>query len=188
MQVRKEVSAGKPFFIFIGALNPRKNISGMLAAFSEYCARGGGANFVIVGEKMFWNEEIEMAWENHAYRDRIFFTGRLEGEALNRVLASSQALLFVSHFEGFGIPIVEAFQAGVPVITSPTTYLPEVAGNAALMCEPTNIHQIAQAMQQVEEPLIRTDLIQKGFTRAEDFSWDRSAEMMWDSIEKSLAQ
>jgi glycosyltransferase involved in cell wall biosynthesis len=187
-KVRQEVSHGKPYFIFIGALNPRKNITGMLAAFNEYCNSGGQASFVIVGEKMFWNEEIEKSWEQHAYRDRIIFTGRLEGEALNRVLAAGEALLFVSHFEGFGIPIVEAFQAGVPVITSTTTSMPEVAGDAALLCDPDKHSQIAGAMRQVEEPLIRNKLIEKGTERARLFSWDRSAEMMWESIEKSLGR
>ena len=187
-EVRREISREKPYFVFIGALNPRKNISGMLAAFERYCEDGGAANFVIVGERMFWNEEIEQAWERHPYRNRIIFTGRLEGEGLNRVLASSLALLFVSHFEGFGIPIVEAFNAGVPVITSTTTSMPEVAGDAALLCEPENYDQIAAAMRQVEEPSIRNNLIQKGKQRAEKFTWDRSAEMMWQSIENTLTQ
>ncbi len=185
-QVRKELTDGKPYFIFIGALSPRKNILGMLQAFKQYCFSGGEASFVIVGEKMFLNDEIESTYEHHAYRDRIIFTGRLEGEGLNRVLASSQSLLFVSHFEGFGIPIVEAFKAGVPVITSTTTSMPEVAGNAGLLCEPNNPGQIAQAMRRVEEPKTKEDLINKGRLRSSEFSWDRSAEMMWRSIENTM--
>lgn len=187
-EVRKELTGGTPYFIFIGALSPRKNIAGMLAAFKLYCKAGGEASFVIVGEKMFLNQEIETAYEQHPYRDRIIFTGRLEGEGLNRVLAASQSLLFVSHFEGFGIPIIEAFKAGVPVITSTTTSMPEVTGDAGLLCEPDDHQQIATAMRKVEDPAIRNKLIEKGKERSAMFSWDRSAEMMWANIEKTLGR
>ena len=185
--VKQEVSNGAAYFIFIGALSPRKNIAGMLEAYKTYCDSGGKASFLIVGEKMFMNEDIENAWEEHPYQNRIMFTGRLEGEGLNRVLASSQALLFVSHFEGFGIPIIEAFKAGVPVITSTTTSMPEVAGDAAILCDPKNSDQMSQAMIDVEDPSIRKEMILKGNERSQLFSWDRSAEMMWACIERTLA-
>ena len=186
--VRKEISEGKPYFIFVGALNPRKNITGMLAAFAKYRESGGQNKFVIVGEKMFWSDDIANAYENHPFREDIIFTGRLEGSGLNKVLAASAALLCVSNFEGFGIPIVEAFKCEVPVITSTTTSMPEVAGDAALLCKPNDTQAITNAMHEVDKPEVREDLIAKGKLRSSLFTWERSAEMMWDCITKTLNQ
>lgn len=187
-KVRNDIAGGRPYFIFVGALNPRKNISGMLEAFKYYKSEGGEAKFVIVGEKMFWTEDIASAYQNHPFKEDIIFTGRLEGAGLNRVLASSHGLLFVSHFEGFGIPIVEAFKCKVPVITSVTTSMPEVAGDAALLCNPKDYQQIAKAMHDLDNPSVRNHLIAKGNQRANLFTWERSAEMMWESIQKTLQQ
>ena len=185
-EVRQEVSEGKPYFIFVGALNPRKNITGMLAAFAQYRQQGGQNKFVIVGEKMFWSDDIATAYENHPFREDIIFTGRLEGSGLNKVLASSAALLFVSNFEGFGIPIVEAFKCEVPVITSTTTSMPEVAGDAALLCDPADTTGITHAMHEVDKADVRAHLIARGKARTSLFTWERSAEMMWDCITKAL--
>lgn len=187
-EVKAEISGGSPYFIFIGALNPRKNITGMLTAYELYRKNGGAAKFVIVGEKMFRTDSIAEAYQNHSFRQDIYFTGRLEGAGLNRALASSHGLLFVSNFEGFGIPIVEAFKCQVPVITSTTTSMPEVAGDAALLCHPTDYPQIAEAMHKLDNPAVRNDLIARGNKRANLFTWERSAEMMWESIQKTLAQ
>lgn len=186
--VREEISEGKAYFIFVGALNPRKNITGMLAAFAKYRESGGQNKFVIVGEKMFWSDDIANAYENHPFREDIIFTGRLEGSGLNKVLAASAALLFVSNFEGFGIPIVEAFKCEVPVITSTTTSMPEVAGDAAILCDPSDTQAITNAMHEVDKPEVREELIAKGKLRSSLFTWERSAEMMWDCITKTLNQ
>lgn len=186
--VKAEISASIPYFIFVGALNPRKNITGMLHAYTDYKKSGGPNKFVIVGKKMFWNEEISHTYENHPFKDDIIFTGRLEGDALNSILGAADALLFVSNFEGFGIPIVEAFKCRVPVITSSTSSMPEVAGDAALICDPKDISAICQAMHDVSKPEIRKPLIEKGVERQKMFSWENSADMMWNSIEKCFSE
>lgn len=185
-EVKGKVSGGDPYFIFVGALNPRKNISGMLRAYDLYRKEGGTNKFVIVGTKMFWNEEISETYESHPYKSDIIFTGRLEGDSLNSILGAAHALMFVSNFEGFGIPIVEAFKCKIPVITSSTSSMPEVAGDAALICDPNNIEGIAKAMHEVAKPEVRKNLIEKGAARQKLFTWERSAEMMWDSIQKTL--
>ncbi len=159
----------------------------MLQAYSKYRNNGGTNKFIIVGEKMFWNEQIQNVYENHPHQNDILFIGRLEGAALSRVLAASAALLFVSHFEGFGIPIVEAFKCQVPVITSNTTSMPEVAGKAALLCNPNDLEEIAQAMKKVSDPELREKLVNLGKERVELFTWQKSSEMMWESIQKTLA-
>jgi glycosyltransferase involved in cell wall biosynthesis len=186
-QVRQTYTSGSPYFVFIGALNPRKNLEGMLAAYKIYRQEGGDRRFLVVGTKMYWPETLEKAYSKHPYKADIIFTGRLEREGLNQVLASAQALLFVSHFEGFGIPMIEAFQCHVPVITSTKTSLPEVADGAALLFEPNNHESIANAMFKVQQSDVRQSLVEKGIKRAAFFSWEQSADMMWGSIQKCLA-
>lgn len=187
-EVRAELSSNSPYFIFVGALNPRKNITGMLDAYSAYRKEGGKNKFVIVGKKMFWNEEISNTYENHPFKKHIIFTGRLEGDALNSILGAAEALLFVSNFEGFGIPIVEAFKCRVPVITSSTSSMPEVAGDAAIICNPKDIEAISKAMHDISNPEIRNPLIEKGAKRQKLFTWENSADMMWESIEKCFSE
>lgn len=183
---RQALSQGAPYFIFVGALNPRKNIDGMLRAYSQYRQAGGEARFVIVGEKMFWNAELNAIYENHAFKNDVIFTGRLEGEKLNLAIGAAQALAFVSHYEGFGIPILEAFRSKIPVITATNSSMPEVAGDAAILCDSHNIEQIAEAMKQTDRASVRQKLSESGWKRGQAFSWDRSAQMMWQCIEKTM--
>ncbi len=186
-QIRQEYTDGASYFVFVGALNPRKNLEGMLAAYTLYRNQGGTNKFVIVGTKMYWPASLENCIAEHPFKKDLIFSGRLEREGLNKVLASAEALLFISHFEGFGIPMIEAFQCEIPVITSTKTSLPEVADGAALLCEPDDHAGIAKAMFEVAEPDIRKTLIAKGKERAAFFTWEKSADMMWESIEKCLA-
>lgn len=183
---REARTRGKPYFVFIGALNPRKNIDGLLEAYHLYRQNQGEAELVIVGEKMFWSEALEQQYQEHPYKENIHFTGRLQGPKLNSILAAAQALFFVSHFEGFGIPILEAFRCGVPVITATNSSMPEIAGDAALLCDSRDYPAIAEAMAHTDDPSIRQQLLEKGHIRGEQFSWDRSAQRMWHSIQAAL--
>ena len=102
-------------------------------------------------------------------------------------LGASLALTYVSYFEGFGIPIVEAFRMHIPVITSNVTSMPEVAGDAALLVDPLNPETIAEAMKQVSEnTLLRDDLVRKGEIRKNLFTWQKTADRLWESIEKAM--
>ncbi len=103
------------------------------------------------------------------------------------LLASALALTYVSYFEGFGIPIVESFYAGTPVITSNVTSMPEVAGDAALLIDPFSVQSITDAMLKISsDEIFRQTLIEKGKKRSENFTWQKSADRLWTSIEKIL--
>ncbi len=187
--VRSRYSGGYPYFLYVGALHPRKNIGGLLAAFEEYKSRYGGAEkLLITGGRMFRNAKAESLAGSMKYRDEVIFTGRVSQEELPDIYGAALALTFVPFFEGFGIPVVEAMGAGIPVICSHTTSLPEVAGDAALFTDPHQPHQIAWAMQKVSsEESLRNQMIEKGFRQKDQFSWDRSAELLWESLMKALA-
>lgn len=177
---------GQPYFVFVGALNPRKNLKGMLDAFDAYCNKGGKYHFIVVGEKMYWPPEIEHTYKNMAFKDRVHFIGRLEGPVLNQIVAGAEALLFVSYFEGFGIPIIEAFKAETLVITSTKTSMPEVGGDAALYADPYNQQEIVEKMFLAEDKDLMPQYISKGIERAKHFTWDNAAQQMWQSINNTL--
>ena len=116
------------------------------------------------------------------HKDDVVFVGHLQMEELHRVTAAALASVYVSYFEGFGIPIVEAYKCDVPVITSNVTSMPEVAGDAALLVDPFDIESIAGALELVMDENIRNSLIEKGRIRRNDFSWDKAAEQWYKVI------
>ena len=187
---RQEIAQGHPYFIFVGALNPRKNIAGLFKAFDLFVGETASDNYlVVVGEKMFWSRDINKAYVSMKYKSRVIFTGRLEPEKLKNVMGAALALIFAPFFEGFGIPIVEAFRSGIPVVASNISAIPEVAGEAALFVSPFHTKEIAEAMKKITfVPDLRKKLVEKGFQRSRMFSWDKTAEHFWEAVEKTMQQ
>ncbi|MDO9615187.1 MAG: glycosyltransferase family 1 protein [Bacteroidota bacterium] len=183
--VKAKYSDGKDYFLFIGSLHPRKNITGLLLAYDAFRSSvESDVKLLIVGESMFKTRDIELTYEGMRFMSDVVFTGRLGNEALHQVLGASLALTFVPFFEGFGIPVIEAMNAGVPIICSNTTSLPEVGGDAVLYADPFDQSQIAEAMIKLyQDNELRESLIEKGFRQKEKFSWDKTADLLWRSIE-----
>jgi len=188
--VRQRYTNGASYFIFVGLLHPRKNIANLFRAYELFRDQHGDAvKLLIVGEKKWWKGEMQEVYEQMKYRDDVVFTGRLSLAELQQVMASALALVYVSVFEGFGIPILEAMQSGVPVITSNVTSMPEVAGNAALLTDPFSPGSIANSMQQLAgDSSLHSNLVSKGLIRCSDFSWDKTAAALWDTIEKAAGK
>ncbi|MCK9321684.1 MAG: glycosyltransferase, partial [Bacteroidales bacterium] len=117
----------------------------------------------------------------------VIFTGRLELEELRHVLGGAMALVFIPYFEGFGIPLVEAMYAETAIISGDTTSLPEVVGDAALVCSPQDHKKVAENMEMIaNDEKLRQSLIAKGRIQREKFSWDKSANRFWRCIEKGI--
>ena len=188
IKTRKQFSQGNDYFLFVGALHPRKNIKRLLMAFDLFKTETKSKNkLLIVGAKMWWNDELKEAFENLSHKEDVIFTGRKSLEDLQILYAAAQAFCFVPYFEGFGIPIIEAMRCGCPVITSNCTAMPEVAGEAALMVDPYNIEDIKNAMITIEnDPKLRADLSEKGLIHSQKFNWKSTANVLWNSIEKVL--
>ncbi len=187
-KIRKRISGGRPYFIFIGTLHPRKNVGKLLNAYDIFRKKSLlDIKLVIVGEKLFLTGEIKHALKQMQYRKDVIFTGRLNREELMKVLSSSLALGFVPYFEGFGIPVIEAMQCGVPVIASNVTSLPEVGGDAVLYSDPDDVEAISENMKALaENDGLREQLIKKGSERVKKFRWDNTADKFWKTIEKAL--
>lgn len=177
--------SGSPYFVFVGALHPRKNLAHLFMAFDLFMKQRGvrDTKLLIVGEKKWWTEPIRKAYEAMTYKEEVVFAGRLNQFDLNLAVGGALATTYVSYFEGFGIPIVESFRCGTAVITSNVSSMPEVAGDAALLVDPFNPESIAAAMTTIDrDPMLRADLIRKGHQRQELFTWDKTAALLWDSI------
>lgn len=181
---KTKYSKGKDYFLFIGSLHPRKNIVGLLDAFDAFRdSVASDVQLMIVGGSMFKTGEIEQTYQRMRHKEDVIFTGRVSSEALHQILGAALSLTFVPFFEGFGIPVIEAMSAGVPVISSNTTSLPEVGGQAVLYVDPYDIEQLKNAMVKIsEDTAYRQSLIEAGFAQKEKFSWDKTARLLWDSI------
>jgi len=186
--VREKFTGGSEYFLFVGALHPRKNVSGLLKAFDAFkSVNPSNMKLVIVGGKMHKTGDIFDTFENMRYKNDVVFTGRVSTADLHDIFGAAFALTFIPFFEGFGIPIVEAMSAGIPVICSNTTSIPEVGGNAVLYADPLKIDQITDAMLQlVNDEELRKNLIEKGFEQKNKFSWEETAGLLWLSIERAL--
>jgi glycosyltransferase involved in cell wall biosynthesis len=186
---REEFAQGQPYFICVGSLHPRKNIARLLNAFDGLIAANALPHrLVIVGESFWWDPAMKEAWAGLKHKDRVSFTGRLEPGRLCNTLGGAEALAFVSYFEGFGIPVAEAMRCGVPVVCSHSTSLPEVAGDAALYCDPFNVESITNALLKItQDSGLRERSALAGIERSARFTWDAAAEKLWASFERMMA-
>jgi glycosyltransferase involved in cell wall biosynthesis len=186
--VQIHYSSSSPYFLFIGAFSARKNIAGLIKAFDIF-KRTDKQKFklLLIGEPLFRDSSLKKAFDNLAHKDDIVFLGRQTPDNLHQILASAYALAFVPLFEGFGIPVAEAIQCHVPLICSNTTSIPEVAGQAAIMVDPEDTKQIASAMTEISTNERRyQQLIEATKQQSGTFTWQKSADRLWNTIEKGL--
>ena len=175
--IDKRISDKTPYFIFIGAVHPRKNVLNLLKAF-ELFKQTFTLNYqlLIVGRNAWMNAELETYYQQMKYKNDVIWIENIERVDLLQLLQNAFALCYPSWFEGFGIPIIEAMSLGVPVITSNTSSMAEIAANAGIMVAPDNIQEIATAMHLLtSDNALRQDLIDKGKIRAKEFDWNKSA-------------
>lgn len=187
-ETRQRLTAGRPYFVFVSSIHPRKNLPRILKAYDYW--RGQSQRdypLVIVGRRFWQNQELDEVWSGLQYKDDVLFVGSLDQPQLAVTIASAYALVYTSLYEGFGIPIVEAMQCGVPVLTSNCSSMPEIAGGAALLVDPYDVQSIAMGLQQLaEDTALYRQLREAGPLRAQHFDWDQSAEKFWQVILKTV--
>lgn len=187
---RAEISNGEPYFVFVGAFNPRKNVDGLINAYSLFRERvNSTVKLVLVGEPMFKTKSIRNAYNNCPFKNDIIFTGRQGLSELRNTVGASLAMIYPSFFEGFGIPVLEAIKCEVPLAVSNTTSIPEVAGEAAIYFDPNSTESIVNSMIELySNELLRNTLIKNAKIQSQKFSWDISAEKLYESIIKCTVQ
>lgn len=186
--VRKTQTGGKPYFLFVGAIHPRKNVRRLIEAFAIYREANPNAEeeLVIVGTELWSNAGFDLAITDEI-KHHIRFTGHVSLEVLAQLMGSAKIFTFVPYFEGFGIPLVEAMRCGTPILAGDRTSLPEVAGEAALYCNPFEVDDIASKLEELAgDAELRDSLSKKGLERAQLFSWDQAAEKVWNVIANQL--
>jgi len=188
--IRKKITGGREYFVYVGSLHPRKNIPALIRAFSQFKLESRSDVKLVLAGPNYWGMQDIYTIINHCgVKEDIVFTGRLPDEELALVLGSALALTFIPYYEGFGIPLLEAMAAEVPIIAGNNTSLPEVAGDAALLINQNNTDEIKQAMLRLyQDKKLQKDLIEKGVIQKQRFSWDKSAELLWKSILKTNGQ
>lgn len=186
--VRAEQTEANPYFVYVGSLNPRKNLVRLLRAFDIFKTDTGAPHhLLIIGQPMWKGSEVEEVYKAMQHRNAVHMVGRAEPEEMALLVGAAEAMVFVPLFEGFGIPVIESFASGVPLIASNTTSIPEVAGDAALLVDPKSISEMVGAMKRIKsDPELRQELIEKGLEQVRKYSWDLTAERMWDSIQAAL--
>lgn len=183
---RKKYCEGKPYFLFVGALHPRKNLKRLIEAYNKYCNyESDPMQLVIVGAELWKNSKKDI--NGLIKNQNIHLTGRLPISELSAVMRAAEVFVFVPYFEGFGIPLVEAMKSGIPIIAGNKTSLPEIAGEAAIYCDPFDPNDISARLSELSSSReMRNELSSKGLNRAEIFSWDVAAQEVWKVIEKSV--
>ena len=171
--VLRQLGLCQPYVLYVGALEPRKNLPTLVRAFGQVRREQPGLQLVVVGGRR-WKSSRLLPRDLEAVR----LTGYVPDELLPALYTGAAAFCFPSLAEGFGLPVLEAMACGTPVITSTTSSLPEVAGEAALLVDPLDEHALAGAVRRVlTDADLAHDLRERGRQRAAIFSWTRSAEM-----------
>ncbi|NPA33331.1 MAG: glycosyltransferase family 4 protein [Chlorobi bacterium] len=181
-----EFKVPERFFLYYGALQPRKNIPKLLQAFDIVCPELD--SYLIVAGRFAWEyDAIIDQWRKMKCRNRVLFTGTLPDNQIHYLLKKAIALVFPSLMEGFGLPVVEAQKVGCPVITSNTSALPEIGGEGALFVDPNDEHNIAEAMLSVAiDNALRKKLIKAGFENTKRFSWEKTTERIEEIIKRLM--
>lgn len=174
--IKNKYSLPDKFFLFVGILEPRKNIKGIMESFKITRRRGLKHKLVLAGHPGWKTAEVMETLEKLGLKNDVIFPGYIENNELQYIYFLADAFVFPSLNEGFGLPILEAMSSSTPVITSNISSTAEVAGDSALLVSPHDSEQIADAMYRfAADPDLRREYIEKGKKRLEAFSWEETA-------------
>ena len=176
-----------PYVLYVGNIQPRKNLQRLIQAYGQLIAAGEITHrLVIVGQKAWLYSDVFEEARRSGLSQQIIFTGYVPQEDLRHLYAGTDAFVFPSLFEGFGLPVLEAMACGAPVITSRTSSLPEVAGDAALYVDPYRVDDIARALQRLaHDEELRAQLSASGLKQAARFSWEETARRTLQAYEQA---
>ena len=178
--VRQKYRLPERFVLYVGLLEPRKNVPALLRAFQRISAAFPGYQLVLAGRQGWMYEQVFQLVESLGLKERVCFTGYVDGEDLPALYSLADVFVYPSFYEGFGLPVLEAMACGVPVITSRVSSLPEIAGDAAVLLDPDHEDGLAGALERLlSDPAERAWRSARGIEQARIFTWDRTARLTW---------
>ena len=185
---RKKFTDGKEYFLYAGAIHPRKNLINLLKAFSIFKKRQqSNMKLVLAGRLARKYDSFPDKMKSYKYRNDVVLIGYLEEAEMVKIMGAAYALVYPSLLEGFGVPVLEAMQCHVPVITSVNSSMQEIAGEAALYADPANHEDIAEKMMRIyKDEKLRDELISCGNKVVSRYSWDKTAELLWQAILRAV--
>jgi glycosyltransferase involved in cell wall biosynthesis len=188
IQIKEKYTSGSEYFLYVGAIHPRKNLINLLKAFSIFKKRQKSNFKLVLAGRLAWKyDSFLQDLKTYKYRNDVVLLGYVEESELSKVVASAYALVYPSFFEGFGVPVLEAMKSGVAVVTSAHSAMQEIAKDAALYADPNNFKEIAEKMMLLyKDENLKRKLIEKGRTISSEYSWQRTAELLWQSILKAV--
>lgn len=189
-KLRAKYTNGQPYFFYIGSVNPRKNVARLIQAFGQFKQQTGSSMKLLLAGKMGWKTSaVKSAYESAQYQADIIFLGYVDDELLLSLMGSAFALTYVSLFEGFGVPLLEAMHTEIPIITSDVSSMPEVVGEAGLLIDPQSINSISNAMIKLyNDPELCLNLVEKGRLQRQAFSWEKAVDVLENCINEMTAK
>ncbi len=184
-----KMTGGIPYFIYVGSIHPRKNIERLIRAFASFKKETNQEVKLLLVGKLAWKAlSIEQLQTELGLEDSVVHLPYVSEEELPLILGAAQGLVYVSLFEGFGMPLVEAMHSGVPIITSNCSAMPEVAGQAAIKVNPVDVQDIAKAMELIFfDESLRKKLIEQGIVEKQRFDWEESSEKAYRVLREASA-
>ncbi len=183
----------RPYLLYLGTLQPRKNLVRLVEAFARLRFRLGpsgerGLHLVLAGRRGWLYEDLFRRVRTLGLEGQVLFPGYVDDADKAALLSGALAFVFPSLYEGFGFPVLEAQACGTPVICSDRSSLPEVAGNAALLVDPTDVEALVTALYRVAtEPRLRATLVERGRTNTRRFSWEACARTVLEVMGQVLS-
>lgn len=185
--IKEKYNISSDFILFVGTIQPRKNLQRLIEAFSKISKKN--IILVIVGKKGWQYEEILEAPQNFGVSDRVKFLDFVPDEDLTALYKEAACFVLPSLYEGFGLPILEAMKYGCPVITSNVSSMPEASGDAALYVNPEDVDDIADKIEKlISDEKLRSDLVERGYKQIKKFSWEKTAKQTLEALEKVAAK
>ena len=182
ISIRQKYTEGKPYFLFVGTIHPRKNIARLIEAFCAFKRETNSDDQLVIVGVPLW-DHFGFTAPPKEIESQIHFTGQLSQVELAQVMAAAKLFVYVPYFEGFGIPLVEAMKCGTPILSGDKTALPEVGGDAVHYCDPFDIKSIVNQMVALHNDQVALDTLgAKGLERSKLFSWESTAREVYNVI------